>query len=645
MTLYQIYQKPIRSLAASMAFSLAIAGVALAAQPLTPAVGQWSAQRANEWYARQPWLFGFNFVPSTAVNDTEMWQKETFDPATIDRELAWAQGLGYNSCRVFVQYIVWKADPAGFKKRFTRLLEIADKHQLRVMPVLFDDCAFGDPPQREPYLGKQREPIPGMILPSWTPSPGLKLVTDKAAWPDLEKYVRDMVGTFKNDKRIVLWDLYNEPGNSGMGNNSLPLVEASFAWARQMKPTQPLTISVWGGPKEISDRQLELSDIVSFHHYGDNNSMAARIKEFKIPQRPVICTEWMARTMGAKYQTELPLFKDAQVGCYNWGLVNGRTQCQYPWGSPKDAPEPPVWFHDLLRRDGSPKNPDEVAFIRKFTNAPGVNRLKPIIDEPMRDTCVCVGPDAYYLIGTTGHPNWWKTNEGIKIWKSKDLVTWEPMGLVWSFAKDMTWQKKQGDMQAIWAPEMHYINGTFWIPYCVNYCGTGILKSTSGKPEGPYVDIKKDGPLTGEIDASLFQDDDGKVYFVYNNGKIARLKEDMTGLAEEPKQLVTANNGWLVGFEGGFIFKENGRYHLSCADFTEGRYHCYVASSKNLMGPYGPRYLAIPHGGHNTFFKDKKGNWWSTFFGNDGDAIFNERAGILRVEFGLDGEPRPMPIR
>ena len=147
----------------------------------------------------------------------------------------------------------------------------------------------------------------------------------------------------------MIWDLYNEPGG-----DSLRLVEASFDWARKAKPSQPLTIGAWGGPKDVSDRQLELSDMTSYHFYGDNAGMKARIADFKKLGRPVICTEWMARTLGAKYETELPLFKQEKVGCYNWGMVNGRTQTQYPWGSPKDAPEPKVWFHDLLHRDGSP---------------------------------------------------------------------------------------------------------------------------------------------------------------------------------------------------------------------------------------------------------------------------------------------------
>ncbi len=604
-----------------------------------PPVERWSQEKAWEWHSAQPWLFGCNFVPSTAVNDTEMWQAETFDPRTIDRELAWAEGLGYNSCRVFLQYIVWRQDPASFRSRFERFLAMADRHKIRVMPVLFDDCAFDA--NRDPYLGRQDDPVPGTSNARWVPSPGRKMVADKSAWPQLQEYVEDMVSRYGADRRIVVWDLYNEPGNSGMGNQSLPLVEAVFDWARRAKPTQPLTVGVWGGPREISDRQLELSDVVSFHLYGNCDAMRNRIAEIKKFNRPVLCTEWMARTLGARYETELPLFKQEKVGCYNWGLVNGRTQCQYPWGSPQDAPEPEVWFHDLLRRDGSPKNPTEIAFIRKFVDAPGVSRLQPLFDYPLRDTCICLGPDdTYYLSGTTGHPTWWKTNPGIRLWKSKDLRAWEPLGLVWSFEKDVTWQKKQGDNQAIWAPEIHYFNGTFWIAYCVNYGGTGILKSSTGRAEGPYVDVKPDGPLTGEIDASLFRDDDGTIYFVYQNGKIAPMKEDMNGLAQEPRLLKPANAD-QVGFEGAFLFKTNGRYYLSCADFTDDRYHCYVASSEHLYGPYGNRYLAVPHGGHNMFFQDAKGQWWSTSFGNDADSPFRERPGLLPVEFGEDGEPRP----
>jgi len=284
---------------------------------------------------------------------------------------------------------------------------------------------------------------------------------------------------------------------------------------------------------------------------------------------------------------------------------------------------------------------------------PAMPALKPLFDYPVRDTSVRLGADGtYYLIGTTGHPTWWQTNEGIRMWKSKDLKTWEAMGLVWSFEKDATWQKGKTDKEgkitarAIWAPEIHYFKGTYWIAYCVNYGGTGVLKSQTGKPEGPYVDVKKDGPLTREIDASLFADDDGSVYLVWQNGKIAKMKDDMSGLAEEPRHLKPSNAG-QVGFEAAFITKIDGRYHLICADFIKwdgktATYDCMAAGSDKVYGPYGERYLAVPGGGHNVLFKDAGGKWWSTYFGNDPKAPFKERPAILRVE--IDKENRIKPV-
>ncbi len=281
--------------------------------------------------------------------------------------------------------------------------------------------------------------------------------------------------------------------------------------------------------------------------------------------------------------------------------------------------------------------------------------VKPLFDFPVRDTSVCVGPDGiYYLTGTTANnpagiddkTGWYYVNEGIRVWKSKDLKEWEPLGLVWSVDKDATWAKEfktyRGNRaRAVWAPEIHYLKGTFWLTYSMNYRGCGLLKSVTGKPEGPYRDVKTDGPLTGQIDASLFQDDDGKVYWVYQNGKIARMKDDMTGLAKEPRLLKPANYKH-VGFEGAFVMKSGGRYHLACADFIGGNYHCMVASSASLMGPYGDRYLAVPHGGHNMFFRDREGRWWSTLFGHTSAAPVRERPAILRVAIDNKGKIAPL---
>jgi len=273
---------------------------------------------------------------------------------------------------------------------------------------------------------------------------------------------------------------------------------------------------------------------------------------------------------------------------------------------------------------------------------PTLPPLKPLFDYPLRDPSIVIGPDRmYYLTGTTGFPTWWKTNEGIRVWKSPDLKQWEPLGLVWKI-EDGTWQKKlHGDLRALWAPEIHYLKGTFWLTYSMNFGGCGLLRSTSGKAQGPYVDVHPSGPLTGNIDASLFADDDGKVYFVWQNGMIARLNDQMTELVERPRHLKPSNHQH-VGFEGAFLIKIDGRYHLVCAEFNSGSYDCMIATAEKIDGPYGPRYLAVPHGGHNMLFRDLSGQWWSTLFGSDPRAPIQERPAILRITRDAEGRVRPL---
>lgn len=294
----------------------------------------------------------------------------------------------------------------------------------------------------------------------------------------------------------------------------------------------------------------------------------------------------------------------------------------------------------MLKKNEQPKLPDN---------------LKPLFNYPIRDTSICMGPDGvYYLTGTTGYPDWWAVTGDIKIWKSNDLINWTPViteprlrSSVWNIDRDGTWQKKinirdNAPFRPMWAPEIHYINETFWITYCIPRLGNGLLKSISGKAEGPYVDaLIKDEPLSKEIDASLFQDDDGKVYFVCGDGKIALMNDDLSGITEDFK-LLKPTNYKHVGFEGAFLFKKDERYYMAAADFVDGDYHCFIASSPNVYGPYGERYLAVPHGGHNMFFKDKIGTWWSTFFGNNQNAPFRERPGILKVTINENDRIKPL---
>ena len=325
---------------------------------------QWSVEKSNRWYQKQPWLIGCNFTPSTAVNQLEMWQAETFDPETIDRELGWAASIGFNSVRVYLHNLAWEAEADGFKKRMNRFLKIADKHSIRPIFVIFDDC-WND----NPRIGKQPEPIPGVHNSGWVRSPGSKGVRDINSWPKLERYVKDIIGSFGRDKRVLMWDLYNEPGNSGMGSKSLPLLKATFEWARKAQPTQPLTVGIWSSKlKELNEFQIEASDVISFHNYSDVDNIKNQIEKLQRHGRPLICTEYLSRPNGSHFETHLPIFKARKIGCYNWGLVNGKIQTIYPWGSPKGAPEPDIWFHDILRRDGTPFDSKEVEFIRKLTS-------------------------------------------------------------------------------------------------------------------------------------------------------------------------------------------------------------------------------------------------------------------------------------
>jgi hypothetical protein len=335
-----------------------VAPALLPAQEKAPE--RWSKDKVNAWYAKQPWLVGCNFIPSNAINQLEMWQADTFDPKTLDRELGWAADLRLNTMRVFLHDLAWEADPDGFKKRVGQYLDIAAKHKIKTLFVIFDDCW-----NQHPKIGKQPAPIPGVHNSGWVQSPGTSAVVNPKHWPGLERYVMDILRTFGKDERIVAWDLYNEPGNNSLGDKSLPLLAQTFRWARAAAPSQPLTVGVWFDNAKLNAFQLEASDVITFHNYNKADSLRSQIGDLKKLGRPVICTEYMARTQGSRFETHLPIFKEEKVGCYNWGFVSGKTNTIYPWNSPKGGPEPKLWFHDILRPDGTPYDLKEVEAIKK----------------------------------------------------------------------------------------------------------------------------------------------------------------------------------------------------------------------------------------------------------------------------------------
>jgi len=336
----------------------------------------WTKERAASWYVTQPWLVGSNFQPSSAINQVEMWSGDTFDAATIDKELGWADELGFNLMRVYLSSEVWKKDPQGLKKRINQYLTISDKHGIKTLFVIFDDCW-----NEETVADKQPDPKPGVHNSGWVQDPACSLRADTVKlFPVLEKYVKDIIGSFKNDKRILLWDLYNEPGNSQHGISSLPLLKNVFKWARQINPSQPLSAGIWYfGTTELNTFQLENSDIVTYHNYADNREHELWINFLKIQGRPMICTEYMARRNNSRFENIMPLLKKNNIGAINWGFVAGKTNTIFAWDEPKpNEKEPPLWFHDIYRKDKTAFDPKEVDFIKCMTGIQTSFQLIPV---------------------------------------------------------------------------------------------------------------------------------------------------------------------------------------------------------------------------------------------------------------------------
>lgn len=360
-------------------------GTALARAPRASAeeAGRWSPDRANRWYQAQGWLVGANYITSNAINQLEMFQPDTFDARRIDSELGWARFYGHNTARVFLHDQLWAQDQRGFQMRLAQFVAIAARNRIKPLFVFFDSC--WDP---APRAGRQRAPRPGVHNSGWVQSPGAERLGDPRYTGVMHDYVTGVLTQFRNDDRVLGWDLWNEPDNPArqyrnaersdkdqLVANLLPQV---FRWARSVDPGQPLTSGVWRGDwgepqgrSAISDIQLSNADVITFHSYAEPAAFESRINELAPLGRPILCTEYMARTRGSTVEGILPVAKRRNVGAINWGLVAGKTQTYFPWES-WDRPYttiPKVWFHDLVRPDGRPFQDSEVQTTRKLAGS------------------------------------------------------------------------------------------------------------------------------------------------------------------------------------------------------------------------------------------------------------------------------------
>jgi len=379
--------KLFRATAAGMLFAAITLGVAdlAAAEEETPVPGRWPLEKARAWYAKQPWLVGCNYIPANAINQLEMWQADTFDPEIIDKELAWAEELGFNTLRVYLHDLVWGDDADGLYQRMDKFLDICDQRGIRVLFVFFDDCHRPDP-----KLGKQPPPVRGFHNSGWAKCPATEVVIryhEKTASPEevarLRGYVVETMRRFKDDPRVLAWELYNEPGRSA-GERSVKLLRDAWKWAREAAPSQPVCSTAEGSAgKEYVEIARANSDVISFHCY-DDSKLEEIIDFYEKTGRPALCTEYMARPKST-FQRALPILKKHNVAAINWGFVSGKTGTVWPWSSRngKDVyqlreqgvivkpgepfPEPKTWFHDIYRTDKTPYDPAEAELIRRLT--------------------------------------------------------------------------------------------------------------------------------------------------------------------------------------------------------------------------------------------------------------------------------------
>ncbi|MCA9058711.1 MAG: family 43 glycosylhydrolase, partial [Planctomycetaceae bacterium] len=621
-------------------------------------------------------------------NQLEMWQAATFDPETIDRELGFAAEIGMNTMRVFLHDLAWQQDPDGFFERVDRYLEIADRHHIRTMFVIFDGVWHP-----LPQSGPQPEPRPGLHNSSWVQSPGRTYLEDEQRQNLLKPYVQAVLNRYRDDQRVLVWDLFNEPDNAvdnSYGENGTKqeleraekarraeqLLRKTFAWAREVNPSQPLTCGVWVGdylhqPTSLQRYSLEASDVISFHTY-DGPVRARRLTEGLLQlKRPVLCTEYMARGNRSTFETILPIFHEHRVAAYNWGLVDGRSQTIYPWDSwakPYDR-EPELWHHDVFRRDGTPYRQPEVRLIRQLTSTPPTKRSVPpqtaVVAEReellaalqthdravfvkagwIRDPYITLGPNGdYYLTGTTPLPDdprqdsdpyntglgslslvGWK----MQVWRSSDLAEWEPLGTpftledgIWKQDKPQRFAEVPTDEWRLWAPELHWIGDRWALVHTspAPVAGANLSLSVGRDVSGPW-----QNPMGADIgsrhDPSLFHDRDGTWWMIWGATSIAPLKPDFSGFAGEPVTIGPTGETKAMGHEGCLMHRIGDRYVLfgtgwSTGQMRRGSYNLYYATAKQITGPYSERRFVGRFLGHGTPFQDKQGRWWSTAFYN-----------------------------
>lgn len=353
---------------------------------------QWTCEEANAWYAEYPWIRGCNFIGSDCANRRDMWQSYKNDErmATADRELALAEKTGFNTVRLIMDFDVWLQERESYMEILEKYIALCAAHGQSVMLTLTAEAQLprGDFADFKPKtLGEQnyalgyhqgRGPLPPEEAAKapyhWLENPALK---DKFL-----TMIRDIVGRYAHDGRVIVWNVYNEPGIT-IRERSIPLLNMIFETVRSLDPDQPLAADIWRGidfntglPKTAEERlSLELSDIISYHSYTTFPQMVLLIEALKKFNRPLFCTEWLNRINHSNVKELYPLFHIENIANYCWGFVVGKTQTNEPWENLwKQYYDPnkhvdydfTVWQHDLFRANLRPYDPKETELIEMF---------------------------------------------------------------------------------------------------------------------------------------------------------------------------------------------------------------------------------------------------------------------------------------
>ncbi len=294
------------------------------------------------------WMRGANYVPSYARNDVQIWLD--YDPAVIDRELGYAAKLKLNVVRVFLQVAVYETAPQRFLDNFENLLSLCAKHQIQLMPVLFDSCFDPQVVDLQNYHDKK-----------WMPSPGFSRLGNQDR-PALERYIQAVVGGHRQDRRIVLWDVMNEPESTAHyadgERGGRATIDAFVRWAlRRVKdeqPNQPLTIGWAAQPNTLAF--IDLVDVICIHQYCPAAELAKWIREAqhwsRLYGKPVIMNEFIGRPQ-QPFERALPIVAEQKIGWCFWELMIGRTQFA-------EGVSP---YQGLLYPDGTCYDADEVAAV------------------------------------------------------------------------------------------------------------------------------------------------------------------------------------------------------------------------------------------------------------------------------------------